>query len=206
LKDKLSNTSFETEINYARFYFTEFFEMTKFVYIDNDAIVTMDLIEFISYPMFSKGIQRSENGDILNRNNEINDIYSNESAAVAFVFEKAIFYKFYMETHMHTNDAIVKRAIKIHGDKVFFNGGVVLADSARWKEGKWTGKAEKLIAENYARQLTKGSRALFDTGIGEQGKSYCYDLCTVILICILLQGRSICFSRNTLHIYRQNVI
>ena len=78
LKKYLTNSKFETEIIYSRFYLPMLFPLSKrILYLDNDIVVNADLSELSVFPLNSPS--------------------TGLPVPAAFVFEKAIFYKFYIK-------------------------------------------------------------------------------------------------------------
>ena len=81
---------FNTERLFARFYLPYIFtkpHTTRMFYVDNDAVVTADLSVFAT-EAYNMTVTDHRTGN-------------SSSAAVGFVYDKAIFNKFYMATHFH---------------------------------------------------------------------------------------------------------
>lgn len=144
---------FNTERLFARFYLPWIFkDAERMLYIDNDAIVTEDLSYFRNYSMILSNSQK---------------------AAVGLVYEKAIFNRFYMNTHFHPTHPLMMAAKKRHGDKFYYNGGVMLVDRQTWIDLNLTSRAEELFMENdRIIRESKDHRPLYDSAVGDQGVFY----------------------------------
>jgi len=148
---------FNTERLFSRFYLPLIFNNSNIMlYIDNDAIITEDLSIFRNY---SNILLNQTNNDMIDR-----------KAAVGLVYDKSIFNKFYMDTHFHKTHPLMVNARKRHGDKYYYNGGVMLVDRITWIQMNLTSKAEELFIEND--KLLRDSnykKPLYDAAVGDQG-------------------------------------
>ena len=149
---------FNTERLFARFYLPLIFEdAERLFYIDNDAVVTADLSTFLTYSMSVKNAQTGVTSE----------------AAVGLVFDKSIFNKFYMKSHFHPSHPLIHAAIARHGEKYYYNGGVMIIDTHRWRALNYTSRAEELFAENEkVKQESQDHRPLYDNAVGDQGVFY----------------------------------
>ena len=153
---------FNTERLFARFYLVYVFtkpHTTRMLYVDNDAIVTADLSVFASesYNMTATDHRTG----------------STSAAAAGFVYEKSIFNKFYMATHFHKTHPLVQAAMGLHGDKYYYNGGVMLIDTQEWLRQDLTQRAEEIIRLNAKLSNdSNGKFPLYDMAVGDQGIFY----------------------------------
>jgi len=153
---------FNTERLFARFYLPYIFtkpHTTRMFYVDNDAVVTADLSVFAT-EAYNMTVTDHRTGN-------------SSSAAVGFVYDKAIFNKFYMATHFHLTHPLVAAAKSLHGEKFYYNGGVMLIDTREWLRQNLTQRAEDLFRINA--QLiaeTDGKFPLYDMVVGDQGVFY----------------------------------
>jgi lipopolysaccharide biosynthesis glycosyltransferase len=144
---------FSSALIFARFYLPHIFNETRrMVYLDNDLVVTADITKLLYTPMTTHGKQ-------------------GYPAPVSLVFEKAIFYKFYVHTHFDGNHSLVRAAQRLHGEKFFMNAGVILFDNALWIKQGLTSLIEKLLIENADEYETTG-RPIFDAQ-ASRGYSIC---------------------------------
>jgi lipopolysaccharide biosynthesis glycosyltransferase len=167
---------FTKEHIFARFYLPKIFPDTdarRMLYLDNDMVVTTDVIDFLSTKMTSVGGNYKQlDSTQMNQIKEISIEGGEYQAPVSLVFEKAIFYQFYILSHFDTNHSYVKKAITAHGGyKYFCNSGVVLYDTHLWIEQNQTGVVEDLLQAN-SNQVNNGNRPIFDSVAGDQGVYY----------------------------------
>ena len=167
---------FSKEHIFARFYLPKIFpdaDTRRMLYLDNDMIVTTDVIDFLSTKMIVVGRNYKQLDNM--QNIQLNDNLVKEEyqlAPVSLVFEKAIFYQFYIQKHFDTNHSYVQQAISLHGGyKHFCNSGVVLYDTHLWIQQNQTGLVEDLLQAN-KNQLHNGNRPIFDSVSGDQGVFY----------------------------------
>ena len=176
LQKKLEHDhKFSKEHIFARFYLPKIFSdinTRRMLYLDNDMVVTTDVIDFLSTKMIMVGRNYKQLDNM--QNIQLNDSAVDEEyqAPVSLVFEKAIFYQFYIEKHFDTNHTYVRQAIFLHGGyKYFCNSGVVLYDTFLWLQQNQTGHVEDLLLAN-KNQLHHGNRPIFDSASGDQGVFY----------------------------------
>ena len=168
----LNDHKFSSQVVFARFYLPQIFVDTdtrRMLYLDNDIIVTTDVIDFLSTKMILAGGNDKQIEVDIQYKNASND---DQAAPVSLVFEKAIFYRFYIQKHFNISHSYVQRAISLHGgDKCFCNSGVVLYDTHLWREQNQTGRVEELLLTN-RNQILLGNRPIFDSTSGDQGVYY----------------------------------
>jgi lipopolysaccharide biosynthesis glycosyltransferase len=181
---KEGSHKFNTERLFARFYLPYIFKDSgRMLYIDNDAVVTADLSSFLSFSMYVEDKEK-DSGSSPSRSNTVNSRTNRSSrssasgskyvrAAVGLVYEKAIFNKFYMDVHFHRTHPLVLAAKERHGEKFYYNGGVMLVDTATWIARNLTQAAEALFIENDRLiRTSNGTAPLYDTAVGDQGVFY----------------------------------
>jgi lipopolysaccharide biosynthesis glycosyltransferase len=192
LSKLLRHEKFETELIYCRFYLPSLFPTwDKFVYLDNDLVVNMDVRELFEAPLLVMArfeeSQTSALGQgqgqsyIHSRNKQMasTEPFSRSSktpprlqgnrvlgpAVVAFVFERHPFYRRYMHAHFNFSSHEVLKVLGSAEIDVFLNAGVFVVDARRWRQLNLTAQAEALVLRN--RQ-----QGLYSASIGDQGLFY----------------------------------
>lgn len=183
----LSEKGFAKEEVFARFYFPTIFpESKRFIFLDNDIIVTEDMYNLyhhrlhlsniipgtfeISAPppvvnprSISRTVQRPTGGSPLKKIMNSNSNSHHDPATVGFVFEHHPGYKEYLHRHFSMENSEVKTAIESHGSDVFLNAGVFVVDALRWAKKGITRRMEELMERNIKDKL-------FNTeALGDQG-------------------------------------
>lgn len=166
---------------FIRFYIPQIFpDLKRYIYLDNDIIVTADLTELYSRKLYKtynlpdrkqqttvqKVSQRDANplksprAPLSIATNTINTV------TIGFVYEKHPFYTGYIKTHFNTSSVLVKNVIGTHGSDIFLNGGVFVVDAVMWRRKQLTAKIEHFIAQNGNGTIYNG------IGVGDQGPFY----------------------------------
>lgn len=169
----LRNSSFEQPHIYARFYLPTIFpDIDKFIYLDNDLIVTMDIEELFDYPMEllpSHAVKAAPPSSRIKSSrplpSKLDASRPHHRAVVALVVEDHPHYKGYLTSHFNQSDTLVQQAMKSFGESTFLNGGVIVVDALQWRRLQYTRKVEKLMERN----LVDG---IYDASVGDQGPYY----------------------------------
>ena len=175
----LSGAHFEKDVIFARFYLPYIFpNVHKFIYLDNDIVVTADLYDLyaqrltVSRVIPNANIHNSpvENPRSLDRQMQRPHATRKQSpglpATVGFVFETHPGYKDYIGAHFNNAHRLVKSALDAHGVDSFLNGGVFVVDAVRWRQKNFTRQAEQLILDNQAGYIYNTA------AVGDQGPFY----------------------------------
>ena len=149
---KLSGKRFEKEHIFARFYLPEIFpDVMRFLYLDNDIIVTMDIQEVFNY-----SLEMRELGSFKLLEN------STTSAIAAFCFEYHPQYRAYVRHNFNLSHPLVNSTLSLRPTGFFLNAGVFTVDAHRWRMEKYTRKAEEIIRMN-------NEMYIYSNFIGDQG-------------------------------------
>lgn len=183
----LEQRNFDKDVIYARFYIPRIFpDLDRFVYLDNDAVVNIDVAEIYFYPLVKKQNIPTLNEDVLkvtenidkninknavklrpntihHRPHQHRNLNQNYHVPIGFVFEKSSFYDQYIKMHFNSSRPLVQRTIALREEDIFFNAGVFLMDAKRWRQLHYTDRAEKLFTEN------KNGEFYDSAGVGDQG-------------------------------------
>jgi hypothetical protein len=179
----LSRIGFDTELIYARFYLPHFFPgLRRFMYLDNDVIVTADLYDLYGHRMLkfetiSPASDKREVTPVVNprtveysvpppHKHSSSGQHEGQSATVAFVYETHPFYREYLKLHFNGTASVVKAAAVAHGEDAFLNAGVFLVDAARWRQLRFTQRFEEL------HRLNTGNSIYDSSAVGDQGPFY----------------------------------
>lgn len=174
----LSGNNFEKDVIFARFYLVDIFPtLDKFIYLDNDVVVTADL-----YHLFAQKLIRTDtipgtvdekpNATPVENPRHIGRHYQHPPkvpkvigppATVGFVYETHPGYKDYLNAHFNLSHPFVRKAVERGGPDAFLNGGVFVVDAVRWRQKKFTQMVEILLLENQAHYLYSTS------AVGDQG-------------------------------------
>lgn len=174
---QLSGTSFEKDVIFARFYLTDIFaDVKKFIYLDNDIVVTADLHELFSQRLvrvstIPSGDDTTHAAVVVNPRHASKDFQHPHHTAkvvgppttVGFVYETHPIYRDYLRTHFNLSHPDVKKAIENSGNDAFLNGGVFVVDAVRWREREYTTLAEDLILKNVEEHMYDAA------AVGDQG-------------------------------------
>lgn len=171
----LRNQKFEKDVIFARFYLSNIFpNLNKFIYLDNDLIVTADLAELFNNPMIvypdqfkpiiknKPAAQHQTTSNILMNRKQSRKLSAMKRAPVGFVFERHPHHIAYIKSNFNMSHPLVKKATSLRSSEYFLNGGVALFDAARWRRENWTAKAEEIIVENAKSEM-------YSSQIGDQG-------------------------------------
>lgn len=174
---QLSGTSFEKDVIFARFYLADIFpDVNKFIYLDNDIVVTADLNNLFNQRLIR--VDNIPNCDapthttaLLNPRHASKDFQRPHYAAkvvgppvtVGFVYETHPIYRDYLRTHFNQSNPAVKRVIDARGNDAFLNGGVFVVDAVRWRDKKYTSLAENFILRNVVEHMYDAA------AVGDQG-------------------------------------
>jgi lipopolysaccharide biosynthesis glycosyltransferase len=180
----LSGKGFDAEYIYSRVYLADIFhEIDRYVYLDNDAIVNMDLADLFNTPLIrathpmttrKKSFQKPNQAPItaagigklrsVKRESPSSDPHLKaKPVAMGFVFDVNEKLRGYMLQGFNQSSPQFKRAISFIEPAKFFNGGVALVDAKKWRNDNLTRKAEAIVRENEKESLY--SRR----GLGDQG-------------------------------------
>eukprot|EP00598_Pedospumella_elongata_P007347 CAMPEP_0184985472 /NCGR_PEP_ID=MMETSP1098-20130426/14132_1 /TAXON_ID=89044 /ORGANISM="Spumella elongata, Strain CCAP 955/1" /LENGTH=404 /DNA_ID=CAMNT_0027509561 /DNA_START=32 /DNA_END=1246 /DNA_ORIENTATION=- len=174
----LSGDNFEKDVIFARFYLVDIFPtVEKFIYLDNDIIVTADL-----YHLFAQKLIRTDtipgsaeekpHTPSVESTRHLGKQYQHlqkapkvvgPPATVGFVYETHPGYKDYLHAHFNLSHPFVRKAVDRAGPDAFLNGGVFVVDAVRWRQKKFTQMVEILLLENQVRYLYSNS------AVGDQG-------------------------------------
>lgn len=182
LSTSLTQRNFDTDVIFARFYLPHIFQdIDRFIYLDNDIVVSVDLADLFQVAMLMQGEKsqflskshKNSNHEIFDRNSRtarkrvdaVTSQLHDKAAPVAFVFEKHPSYKAYISDHLNTSHVLVQRAMRVHGDDVFLNAGVALFDAKKWRREGWTQRAEMIISSNHKNYI-------YSSQVGDQGLFY----------------------------------
>lgn len=151
----------------ARLYLANIFDdINYFIYLDNDLIVTADLLD-----LYQQGMVAVSSQQLSHPTNKKRQYISSTSplairmAPIAFVFEQHPSYKNFIVNHFNTSHILVQRAISIHGTDVFLNTDVALVDAKRWRNDRWTQRAEMIMSVNR-------NNSIYNCKTGDQGVFY----------------------------------
>jgi hypothetical protein len=181
----LSGKGFDADYIYSRVYLPDIFhEVGRYVYLDNDAVVNMDIADLYytpllraTHPMTTRlprkpsrlqhPAARRDPG--LGRNRPTSRQASatttdmSVKVAMGFVFDVNEKLRGYVQNGFNQSSPLFKRAMSFIEPAKFFNGGVALVDAKKWRADNLTRRAEALIRDNQDGSLY--SRR----GLGDQG-------------------------------------
>lgn len=182
----LSNKGFDSEYIYSRVYLSDiFFEVDKYVYLDNDAIVNMDIADLYNTPLIRathplttrKKAPRKPTAGVLaieanmkrsrsftSRQTSIREDEHHKATRVAmgFVFDVNEKLRGYVKNGFTQSSPYFKQAMSFIEPAKFFNGGVALVDAKKWRMDNMTRRAEAIIIAN-------ANEELYRHGLGDQG-------------------------------------
>lgn len=174
---QLSGASFEKEVIFARFYLADVFsDVKKFIYLDNDIVVTADMLDLynqrlIQVDVIPSGDDTTHSISVPNPRHASKDFQHPHHAAkvvgpaatVGFVYETHPVYREYLRSHFNLSHPVVKKAIESSGNDAFLNGGVFVVDAVRWRQKKYTTLVEDFMLRNAAEHMYDAAAA------GDQG-------------------------------------
>jgi lipopolysaccharide biosynthesis glycosyltransferase len=177
----LTGKGFEQSAVFARFYLPALFpDLERFVYLDNDLVVTADL-SHLHYHQLSvtKDIPKTSdlfivkpvvNPRTLGRTAQLSNKHvprqllpRQDAATVGFVYERHPGYKDYLRAHFNLTNPEVAKAVDSHGGDAFLNAGVFVVDAQRWRLKNYTTQMEHLMASNRGHSLFNAE------AVGDQG-------------------------------------
>eukprot|EP01035_Chromulina_nebulosa_P036441 gene36441-49087_t len=192
----LRGDHFEKDVIFVRFYLAEIFsDVQKFIYLDNDIIVTMDIRDMYMYSMdqscdstafhfsdpqhvadkstdkqsrsFRTVAQTKDNAGRPQNPPQHQHIPTSRGVQpiIGFVMESHSVYTHYIHDHMNVSHPLFVRAIQRFTDKVFLNAGVFLMDANRWRQQNMT--ARKILNPTFFKVSY-----LYDTRVGDQAVFY----------------------------------
>ena len=185
---QLSNKGFDSEYIYSRVYLADIFhEVDRYVYLDNDAVVNMDIVELYHTPLVrathplttrrkpppkpTRGALRiaanMKASSHLNGHRRLTPTTAthrqqSKHVTMGFVFDVNEKLRGYVQNGFNQDSPLFKRAMSYIEPAKFFNGGVALVDAKKWRADNLTARAEAIILAN-----DKG--ALYSPGLGDQG-------------------------------------
>lgn len=179
----LNGKAFDKEVIYARFYLPGIFpHLKRFIYLDNDLVVTSDLYSLYSHKLLqSDDIPGSEeatgistpvvNPRTVDRQGMRPQIPSyhkkhnqyGASATVAFVYERHPGYRDYIRAHFNVSHSFVRSVVEARGADAFLNGGVFIVDAVRWRKIHMTTQIERFLRRNEAEHMYSSE------AVGDQG-------------------------------------
>jgi len=201
LSRAISGKLFNTEYIMSRIYLIDYFpdmyenEHSKYLYVDNDAVVTCDVEDLFSVPLITHAsvvASHAHHQQALKQTHTHTDVHTTSQlqdkvrashaaqvlAAVTHIAHDAAVMGLVMEEH-HLNAGYITSNFNhthprvksfIHGQKkdLFINGGVAMVHIELWKKQKITEKAEELLVEN----ASGGMGMIWNDGAGDQGLFY----------------------------------
>lgn len=178
---ELSGNTFDKDVIYARFYLPDIFpRLKRFVYLDNDIIVTSDLYSLYSHKLVQTelipGSEEVKTAPVVNPramarlvdrpqppiNHNAHHQHA-ASATVAFVYEHHPGYRDYIHGHFNMSHAFVRNVVEARGSDAFLNGGVFVVDALRWRQKHLTTQIEKFLVRNQEEHMYDSE------AVGDQG-------------------------------------
>ena len=178
----LSGKGFDRDIVFARFYLpTIFMNISRFLYLDNDIIVTANLFDLYSIRLIcSDEIPASSDSMHMEPVENPRSIGwlpprphksmkrspsagRGAPATVGFVYENHPGYKDYLHAHFNMSHPVVQKSITERGMFVFLNAGVFIVDAVRWRQKKYTVLMQDLMTQNN-QEYVFNSKAVGDQG------------------------------------------
>eukprot|EP01038_Epipyxis_sp_PR26KG_P015900 gene15900-21563_t len=188
LSSYLTDKIFDKEIIFVRFYLPLIFpDLNRFIYLDNDVIVTDDLQDLFHYSLFKTNFLLDNFEHLINDKNDNSGIIRNRPSShtynvhvydknimvpIGFVFEKHSFYKSYKQNHLNQSHEMVQNANKFYTLDTFLNGGVILYDAKLWRKRNLTERAEAIIFSNRVNNNHTNEFNIYSHSIGDQGLFY----------------------------------
>jgi lipopolysaccharide biosynthesis glycosyltransferase len=180
----IRNVQFEIDAIFARFYIPIIWpDVKRYIYLDNDIIVTSDLMELFQTPLGRNEYLAPQDGHKppqihtavassdprVHRKNlhieaheKVKRRTTGRATAAGFVFDSHPYHIGYKRSNFNTSDSLVQRALSVRSEELFLNGGVAIVDAEKWRQDNLTGKAERIIQMN-----RNGS--LYSSNVGDQG-------------------------------------
>lgn len=112
---QLSSRGFEKPVIYARVILPDiFYDMQRFLYLDNDIVGNIDVVDIYDTPLV---------------------LGSNVSSHSGFVWERQTLNRMYLSHHLNYSHEVVQRVYEnqTRAKNDFFNSGVWLCDAAMWR-------------------------------------------------------------------------
>jgi len=185
----LSERGFDSEYIYSRVYLPDiFYEVDRYVYLDNDVIVNMNIEDLFwtslvrathplttHYKIKPKHAQRDRSAASYLRKNRpggghgrqtsvSNHQTSNRRVTMGFVFDSNLKLDGYVKNGFNQSNPAFINAMGFIEPAKFFNGGVALVDAKLWRRRNMTGQAEDIIRQN-VHNTVYSSRGLGDQGL-----------------------------------------
>lgn len=176
----LRNERFEIDAIFARFYLPGLFpSLKRFLYLDNDVVVNVDVAEIITRPLYrysevpsvphqppvTQAVSTDGPRSQLSHSNAKAIRRKQGNAAVGMVYEMHPYYRSYMSTHFNTSHHLYRQVAAVLDKDAFLNAGVFVVDCDLWKVRNYTSIAEALILQNHQEHF-------YSTSVGDQGTFY----------------------------------
>lgn len=174
----LLQKGFDADYIYCRVYLSHIFpDLTRYIYLDNDIVVNMDISQLYKtplitgpHPMTSRSWKRKFHMDhrlktVKNENyNEKVNRHEERQVAMGFVFDVNEKLQGYVTKGFNQRSSLFMKAKSFIEPAKFFNGGVALVDAKLWRQQDLTRKAEHIILQNENESLYN-RRMLGDQGL-----------------------------------------
>ena len=182
----IRNVQFEIDAIFARFYVPLIWpDVKRYIYLDNDVIVTSDLMELFLTPLVRNEYIAPQDGHKppqihtavassdprIHRKNlhaearervKQQRVTGRPTTTAGFVFDSHPYHIGYKRSNFNTSDPLVQKALSVRAEELFLNGGVAIIDAEKWRRDNLTEKAENIIQMN-----RNGS--LYSSNVGDQG-------------------------------------